>query len=75
MREICSYGSVRGALGNQGPYRDSQNAWTPPEPIPLKPEKAPDPLPDLPLEFKINPEFTYLTPEKAAKAATLKKVA
>ena len=22
MREICSYGSVRGALGNQSPYRD-----------------------------------------------------
>src|SRR5208283_5739966 len=24
MREIRSYGSVRGALGNQGPYRDPQ---------------------------------------------------
>jgi len=25
MREIRSYGSVRGALGNQSPYRDPQN--------------------------------------------------
>jgi len=27
------------------------------------------------LEYKINPEFTYLTPEKAAKAAIFKKAA
>ena len=25
MREICTYGSERGALGNQRPYRDQPN--------------------------------------------------
>ena len=51
---------------------ESQTAPEPPQP---QPEKAPEPLPDMPLEYKINPEFTYLTPEQAAKAATFKKAA
>jgi hypothetical protein len=29
MREICLYGSERGALGNQRPYRDHQDRGMP----------------------------------------------
>ena len=47
---------------------EPQNAAQPPE-------KAADPLPKIPMEFKINPDFTYLTPEKAANAATFPKAA
>jgi len=47
---------------------EPQNTWQPPEPVP-------DPLPQMPMEYKINPDFTYLSPEKAAKAAVLAKAA
>jgi hypothetical protein len=51
---------------------ESQTAPEPPQP---RPENAPDPLLNMPLDYKINPEFTYLTPEQAARAATFKQAA
>jgi hypothetical protein len=54
---------------------EPQNASQPPEPVAPEPIKSSDLFPRTPLEYKINPDFTYLTPAKAAAAAIFKKAA
>jgi hypothetical protein len=54
---------------------EPQNAREAPEPVAPQPIKATDLFPTTHLEYKINPEFTYLTPAKAAAAAIFKKAA
>jgi len=54
---------------------EPQNVSQPSEPAEPEPIKASDLFPTTHLEYKIHPEFTYLTPEKAAKAAIFKKAA
>jgi hypothetical protein len=54
---------------------ESQNACEAPQPAVPQPIKASDLFPPTPLEYKINPDFTYLTPKQAAKAAIFKKAA
>jgi len=54
---------------------EPQQAAQPPEPPAPEPKQSPDPLADNTCEYKIVPEFTYLTPQKAAKAAVFTQAA
>ena len=72
MREIRSYGSVRGVAGDRYPYRDSQETQAQPQPAadaPSKPAEIASKTPPPAVHRPVQPPFSTKTqPNSAAEA-------